>query len=75
MENMDATIRVPLHIINPYSEKTIIQVNVTHLNKRVEVVVPNNIQPGHIIRLKGLGYGGIGDLLIEISSITVRNFG
>lgn len=71
MGNMDATIRVPIHIINPYSENTIVQVDVSHLNKRIEVVIPNNIQPGHIIRLKGLGYGGIGDLLIEISSITL----
>ena len=75
MGNLDATVSVPLHIINPLSEKTIVQVDIPHLNKRIEVAVPNNIQVGHRIRLKGLGYGTnpSGDLIIEISKITIES--
>lgn len=74
MANTDITLLVPLHIMNPFSETTIIQVDVTHLNKRIEVSVPNNIQVGHRIRLKGLGYHQIpsSDLIIEISKITIE---
>lgn len=75
MGNLDATVSVPLHIINPLSEKTIVQVDIPHLNKRIEVAIPNNIQVGHRIRLKGLGYGTnpSGDLIIEISKITIES--
>lgn len=75
MGNLDVLISVPLHIVNPMRETTLVQVDVGHLNKRIEVTVPNNIQVGHRIRLKGLGYKGepCGDLIIEISNITIEN--
>ncbi len=69
----DSIIKVPLHIINPSSENTLIQVNVPYSDKRVEVTVPNNVQVGHQIRLKGLvnWFNQPGDLIVEISKITI----
>ncbi len=73
--NLDCMMSVPLHIYNPSSATTLIQIDVEHLGRRVEVEVPNNIQIGHKIRLKGLGYvsNPPGDLIIEISDITFGN--
>jgi len=73
MGNLDAEISVVLRIYNPYSAETIVQVEVPYLDKYIEVRVPNNIQTGHRIRLKEMGYsdkyGNKGDLYIVVSDI------
>lgn len=73
MGKLDAEINVVLKIYNPYSEYTFVQVKVPYLGKYIEVKVPNNIQEGHRIRLKEMGYsdgfGNKGDLYIIISNI------
>lgn len=73
MGRLDAEINISLTIHNMQSEYTIVQVNIPYLDKDIEIKVPNNIQEGHRIRLKGLGYSDgtecRGDLYVVVSKI------
>ena len=78
MSNLDAEIKIVLRINNIHSESTLVQVDIPYLNKTIEVNVPNNIQEGHKIRFKGLGYtdnyaGKQGDLYVVVSKIVFGN--
>jgi len=74
---LDAEKRIDLTIYDEHSLYTCVQVEIPYLNKTVEVNVPNNIQVGHKIRLKQLGYEGEngvrGDLFLVINKIQYRN--
>ena len=70
----DSTIDIVLDIQDSDSEFTLVQVDIPYLDKSIEVKVPNDIQVGHKMRIKNLGYlddaSGIrGDLYLNISKI------
>lgn len=73
MVNLDAELEIVLNISNWYSQSTLVQVEIPYLRKTIEVQIPNNIQKGHKVRLKGLGYsdmlGNKGDLYLIVSKI------
>ena len=71
--NLDAEIEIVLNMSSRYSQSTLVQVEIPYLRKTIEVQIPNNIQEGHKVRLKGLGYsdtlGNKGDLYLIVSKI------
>ena len=74
MSAFDSTIDIVLDIQDSDSEFTLVQVDIPYLDKSIEVKVPNDIQVGHKMRIKNLGYidddSGIrGDLYLYISKI------
>lgn len=73
IERLDANIDITAKLIGLESEKTQQKVEIPHLNKCIEVTIPNDIEIGQSIRLKGLGNtledGMRGDLYLNIESI------
>lgn len=65
-------------VINANSEYNFAKVDLAHLNKTIEVKIPNDIVVGQKIRLKELGYidssGNRGDLYLIITDVK-RNYG
>lgn len=77
LDYLNAEIKKELTIIDLHSPFTLVQVEIPYLNKTIEVKVPNNIQEGHKIRVKGLGYsdnsGNRGDLYLVVTKINYFN--
>lgn len=72
---LDVEIKITLEIIDVNSPYTIMYVYVPHLEKTLEIKVPNDIQEGYKLRFTGLGRdiqtGYKGDLYIIINRIII----
>ena len=70
---MDIDIDIIVNLSENESEKIIQKVELPHLGKRIEVDIPEDIQIGQSIRLKGLGLedgeGNRGDAYLRIAKI------
>ncbi|MDD6590175.1 MAG: DnaJ C-terminal domain-containing protein [Anaerobutyricum hallii] len=73
MNGFDVKQDIVLDIYDNNQEYTLMEVDVPHLGKKLEVKIPNNVEVGHRIRIKGYGYqsamGTRGDLYLIIADI------
>ncbi len=73
MQLYDAEIKIELNITDLNSPYTLVQVYVPYMDKTIEVKVPHNIQVGHKIRIRGMGYSDSqnhrGDLYVTVDKI------
>lgn len=73
----DIDISIKVDLVGPEDAKTVHTVEIPHLKKVVEVAIPNDIEIGQTIRLKGLGWedgaGNKGDVYLKIEDIIDDN--